>query len=129
MNKDQQLANIALARELWLQVPPEQVVPGLGTWYCGTQACFGGHLARWPQFQALGVRLPTFGSPLFGLHAGRMFRVDEVLFGDPRIFHERGEHPADEGPRNEGSDIPDHEVVLRRLDWARENLKGTCHED
>jgi len=51
------LSNSQLALRLWQErVKPAEVIESLGAWHCGTQACFGGHLVTWPEFQAMGVR-------------------------------------------------------------------------
>lgn len=100
-------ANTKLAWALWMvRVTPEQVTPYLASWTCGTHACFGGHLATWPEFQAMGVLSPS--EPFW---KSRLASEDTRLFGDARLFNAR----RAEGGRS----VSDHEVVVNRL---RKNL-------
>ncbi len=111
--------NLQLAREKWLQVPPEEVIPGLLRWRsewradagpCGL-ACFGGHLAAWPEFQALGVYTGPGGEPrMFGWGARQ---VSKTLFGSAWLFVPRNEC---EGDIDIDDMCTDHELVLRRID-------------
>jgi hypothetical protein len=60
------LENSRLALRLWRErVKPDNVVGGLRRWLgeCGCHACFGGHLATWPEFQAMGVKRGPVGEP------------------------------------------------------------------
>jgi len=101
----QQLDNCKLALKLWLErVKPEQVVEGLRHYRCGTQACFGGHLATWPEFQVMGVAESEEGVPWLG-HRYRGQEVAGVLFGTEGLFSTRG--------RDEKG--TDYEVVAQRL--------------
>lgn len=105
-------ANTELAWALWMvRVTPEQVVPELVSWVCGTQACFGGHLATWPEFQALGVLSPS--EPFWKM---MLVSEDTRLFGDARLFNARGA----EGGRS----VSDHEVVVNRLRKNLARLEG-----
>ena len=104
--------NCELALRLWKErVKPEQVVEGLRHYRCGTQACFGGHLATWPEFQAMGV---TAYDSVPG-YRGRMgFNVAYELFGVRHLFCFRDAY-------EEGTD---HEVVVRRLERRLAELGG-----
>lgn len=105
----QQLNNIIEAFEFWMTVSPEEVVPGLRKWTCGTQACFGGHLAKAGMF---GLRQSS-ESTLHGYYpsdAGGGFVNSETLFGCGKLFCE--------SPHREWSDLgaaSDHEVIMARL--------------
>ena len=100
----QQLDNTELALRLWLErVTPEQV--NLERWTCGTQACFGGHLATWPEFQALGVRADCYGAPRLG--DLQPLNVAQVLFGDCSLFCVQGFNETR---------LTDYEKVVRRLE-------------
>ena len=109
MNMQQQLDNCKLALKLWLErVKPEQVIKGLALYRCGTQACFGGHLATWPEFQAMGVaESEEEGAPELWLspycYRGQM--VAGALFDTEGLFSTRGRE-------EEGTD---YEVVVQRL--------------
>lgn len=119
---EQQLENIRLAARLWVdRVEPRDVVKGLDVWVCGTQACFGGHLAAWPEFRALGVLVGPYGRPttVWNLDA---HETAWALFGDEDLFAEAGDHPADGEVEDFG--YSDHELVLARLDYAESCLRG-----
>lgn len=117
LTHEQQLFNCLLARHLWVKrVKPDSVVRRLHSWKCGTQACFGGHLATWPEFQEImGVSVSASGAPV--LNDVPTAQEDRWLFGrphndvdlfDPRAFNEQGS---------------DWEVVLNRLDTRIEELR------
>ena len=107
MSPKQHLTNCQLALRLWEATPPEQVVEGLRHYSCGTQACFGGHLATWPEFQAMGVEASEEGAPVlwFGDYRYRGQMVAGALFGTEGLFRTRFW-------QEEGAD---YEVVVQRL--------------
>jgi hypothetical protein len=71
--------NCQLALRIWRErVDPVMVDEGLQHWRCGTTACFGGHLARWPEFRAIPDSRELNGSPDI---ATRGASVDFLLFG------------------------------------------------
>ena len=115
--------NCELALRLWKErVKPEQVVEGLRHYRCGTQACFGGHLATWPEFQAMGVRCRVEGSPaITGL--GSTLGVSAHLFGTPYLFvarqvdEEHGDYTQYRYPGAplDDPEASDHEVITLRL--------------
>lgn len=98
-DKKRWLANAELAHTLWLErVKPEQVIKSLAYYKCGTQACFGGHLATWPEFQEQGVRTMQveenrydFGMPWIDAHPLPIcgHEVGVELFGSERMFAAR----------------------------------------
>lgn len=108
--------NLLLARRLWVErVKPEDVVPYLSEWTCGTQACFGGHLASWPEFQAMGLAHPVRFRPSLSVRLTGGTSVLEganivprYLFGENWVFYPR-EPEEDEGES-------DYQVVLNRID-------------
>lgn len=107
----QQLGNTELARKLWLErVKPEQVK--LDRWSCGTQACFGGHLATWPEFQAMGVRTDCYGAPRMGDLSP--LDVAEALFGDLSLFGGQGFAEMR---------LTHYETVVKRLEVQAANLR------
>ena len=89
------LENLKLAKRKWQEVQPRHVTPGLMFWRwetdCGTLACFGGHLATWPEFQAMGVKVsdaggrPAYDSLTEDLHLEGLDVADH-LFGDRELF-------------------------------------------
>lgn len=123
LSKDQQIVNCLLALSLWAEIPPRAV--NLDKWTCGTQACFGGHLATWPEFQAMGVR-PRLkadddhgaGAPVFDEQSGALesWRVAEHLFGERHIFYAKGFFPSD----NEID--THHRTIVNRLERQIERL-------
>lgn len=130
---EQQLANLNLAEHLWRsRVKPSDVVGGLRMWTCGTQACFGGHLATWPEFREMGVRLlgeaaenpmwcaaPAFDTETWG------WSVGVILFGSHDIFDERGGSGLDCAADDEDlGDLDDHAMVLHRIARQRERLQS-----
>jgi hypothetical protein len=95
---EQQLANLKLALRLWQErANPDNV--DLNDWChfdgpdgaCGSTACFGGHLATWPEFQAMGVIPdPESGAPRFADDPeSSSFTVSRVLFGNSSLFDPR----------------------------------------
>lgn len=109
LSKEQQLANCKLALDIWkTRVDPESVV--LHSWTCGSHACFGGHLATWPEFQAMGVKRSEYsGAPrIDGVHF-----EDDYLFGDNRMFDSRDR----EEEKEQGiEDLLDYDMVIYRLE-------------
>lgn len=120
--------NLQIALLRWSQVLPERVLPALEVWRCGTQACFGGHLATWPEFQAIGIQVDQRdGAPYYsvkdvefleginkalgGVHNayGSQLtgsRLSVLLFGYVGMFH----------PRLDGEEGDAHEIVRLRLE-------------
>jgi hypothetical protein len=102
--RDERIVNILLAAWRWSEVSPRSV--NLRTWGCGTHACFGGHLASWPEFQDKGVRVFDMnpdergrGEPVMQLCGvghepfGKQLGPREVayeLFGNSELFDLRG---------------------------------------
>ena len=109
-----QLENLDLAERLWRErVTPEQV--DLGHWACGTQACFGGHLATWPEFQAMGVGVGGGVEnryPEIQAIEALGTKVAEYLFGDESLFYAAVEP-------TEGTD---YDMVLMRIAKRRAEL-------
>ncbi|WCD44248.1 hypothetical protein Lumi_109 [Xylophilus phage Lumi] len=74
------LSNCCLALKLWQErVKADQVFPNLRRWRCGTQACFGGWVATWPEFQALGVDTYETDDPGSN-RSGKPYMVDGSFF-------------------------------------------------
>lgn len=119
---------------MWPSVPEKNVVPGLNSfggydWVvngmahydpygsarrdaspCNSAGCFGGWCSLWPNFQAQGVGSMNDANwmPVIRKQGGITasgFNVAQVLFGDVRLFLQRG-------PRERGTI---HEVVTKRL--------------
>ena len=112
------LENTRLALRLWKErVKPDEVVPALGAWRCGTQACFGGHLATWPEFQAKGVRIKDNGSPEMDV-AEAASDVSYILFGNYALFSIREAWVPTQG-------LKDYELVIARLEWNIETLENS----
>ncbi len=129
---EQQLEHINMALDLWVQVNHSAVVPDLCYWRsesaeCGTQACFGGHLATWDYFRSLGVLTraemsfpETFGTqhdfaPCALADRGYFLAPDDIaerLFGDKRLFGVRL-------IRDATISMTDHEIVTDRLQAAK----------
>ena len=113
MIRDEWIENTLLAAWLWSEVPPACVIEGLHDWRCGTQACFGGHLAHWPEFKAKGVRAGLDGRPTMAF-VDCAADISHHLFGDASMFAPLHAHRAD-------NDLaymqhpPEHEVVANRL--------------
>lgn len=143
MKTQQQIDNLTLALLKWgFEVPPSQVSPGLSRWGsgCGTQACFGGHITRWPEFRAQGVRSrgemlhldednffyfqPMLVEGRTGMVLHESIRVAYELFGhtigcgqQSCLFNSRGVHPSDKAFPSASA----HEIVARRLEWELEH--------
>lgn len=120
-----QLAYTKAALAEWQQVVPENVLPGLYTWRCGTQSCFGGTLPTMPSFSFVAVTVD--GAPFAladhfeGTALAKMARtyatpkgnlvswsLSLVLFGSNSLFD-----PA-ESCRGETA-IHSHALVTQRL--------------
>ena len=122
MSPKQHLTNCQLALRLWEATPPESVAPGLRHYRCGTQACFGGHLATWPEFQAMGVSRRVEGSPAI-TDIGWSANVSAHLFGTPYLFvarqvdEEHGDYTQYRYPGAplDDPEASDHEVITLRL--------------
>ena len=121
------LENCKLALQLWQErVTPEMV--NLDTWSsygrdCGTQACFGGWLATWPEFQAMGItQCPANtdngnyrGEPLwfakdltFGIEVGKELFGTSLFAGRVYICHD--------DDTAEDPELSDYELVVDRLE-------------
>lgn len=117
---------------MWPSVPEANVYPKLDYWRrivalsdkyqapdseptCNTVACFGGWCTWWPAFQEQGIKVSPNGAPQTQ-EGDNFLLVSRLLFGHDRMFHPRGDHPAD-GPFM-GTD---HQLVTRRLRWLLRN--------
>ena len=106
LGEDKWLSNLLIARERWVRVPVDEVIPGLCQWRCGTLACFGGHLCTWPEFIAQGIYVNAFGAPQHDAHEPEI-----VLFGDYAMgLFSTSRHCE--------TSAQAHAEVLRRLDTA-----------
>lgn len=109
------LRNLLIARRRWEATPIKEVAPELGVFRseCRTLACFGGHVACWPEFQAQGVHPSEWlGAPQMREPDGMQvlsWHVAGKLFGDCNLFS-----TADEAVTSALA----HAEVLRRLDIA-----------
>jgi hypothetical protein len=116
-----QIENCVLALHLWSEVTPRRV--RLDTWHCGTHACFGGHLATWPEFRAQGVqRMNDDGEPIMHTKGGNTLWAGEVsqrLFGSDDLFCMANACRADFGMPVRTSD---HKLVVNRLEEQIERL-------
>lgn len=106
---EEQLANLELALRLWNErVRPRKVSADLAYWKCGTQACFGGHLGTWPEFQAKGVSRWSNGAPR--MDDLNSVNISQHLFGSDYLFMSR--RVGDTGTA--------HAVIAKRLALAIE---------
>jgi hypothetical protein len=117
LTKDQQMRNTLLALTNWHDVKPASV--NLEHWRCGTHACFGGHLARWPEFKKLGVRRQgPSGAPY--MRDDPNANVANYLFGDRQLFYVRGSYGDDRDSFKRDADgnyeISDYQLVVNRLE-------------
>jgi hypothetical protein len=136
----QQRDNLEMALVMWTAVDPTSV--NLSEWRCGTHACFGGHVAMWEYFRALGVQQKSregYHNGVFQLHnepymcgtdteqpTGSAFEVARRLFGNHDLFSARGDGDQDYRIFGElGERISDHELALRRIDLALFGDLGT----
>lgn len=118
-----QLKNTDLALARWKTVDPASVVEDLEVWRCGTQACFGGHLSTWPEFQELGLVSWDDGQPLVaGNTSLPPALISLAVFGQATLFNAVSY-------RDEGK--TEHEIVINRLEanrlhlvWARDRAMG-----
>jgi hypothetical protein len=111
-----QIEMCLLALMHWKKVKPSSV--NLEQWRCGTQACFGGHLATWESFKDMGVQATIHGNP-YHPNIG-MFRVhilSKYLFGNDAMFNVR---TFDDGRRS----ASDYQVIVRRLERQIEWLSS-----
>lgn len=107
LTKDQQITNCILALCNWRDVAPKTVF--LEIWVCGTFACFGGHLATWPEFKEMGVRAcSASGVPEMSLPSLYGMQVAGHLFGCQSLFSNRRS-----GETSKGSA---HKLIVRRLE-------------
>lgn len=128
LTKQQQLENCIVALWRWAETKPHKVVDRLGSWRCGTQACFGGFVAVWPEFQAQGVRAATPrmryefgvtpGAPIIarnGVFASE-HDVADRLFGERQLFGSRGYVRIGKFDDAGHQGVTDHQLVARRLE-------------
>jgi hypothetical protein len=119
--------NCNLAEKLWRErvqvdnvnlqqwVSTQALPPG----HCGRIACFGGHLASWPEFmQISGAGTRSYGAPVVIIprdDGGPNSEIDaeELLFGNDWIFDTRN-------MSEDSDDEPDYEIVLQRIARCRE---------
>lgn len=109
---------------MWPSIPPEEVSPGLESWYlasevedgCGSLACFGGWCALWPNFQKQGVVAGLGGRPTSNRTNHFFMSVPYMLFGNHGLFISRGGFISDGGFVG-----TDHELITNRLTWLLEN--------
>lgn len=124
LTNDEKVVNCLLALMRWDEVPPRAVVPSLGMWTCGTQACFGGHLATWPEFWEMGVRPSKVDFEGFGIGEPtawglRCHDVARRLFGSSDMFMAQGMCDHDDGTGRTA-----HAVVVNRLESQIVELTG-----
>jgi hypothetical protein len=143
------LENTDLAKRLWIErVSDAMISEELSTWQCGSTACFGGHLATWPEFKAKGVKAlsmkQTTGNGV-GMVDGTMLFVGEPymrakgnfpssgydvardLFGTGELFMPRGQGRYDaviEDATACPEELTDRQWVVERLQLHREYLLG-----
>lgn len=111
LSKNEQLENCLLALSLWSEVKPRSV--SLDVWKCGTLACFGGHLATWPEFQAKGVFADSDHAPALTCRSYIMnWDIAKHLFGNDEMFSARGFCGDDLYCPDRASD---HTIVVNRL--------------
>lgn len=113
---------------MWPAVPAASVVSNLGQWTCWTQACFGGHVAKTPYFQAQGVTADDDEAPFMD-GCEDFMAVAKVLFGNPHVFNSRSYGPEedfDAAAKLKALDATDHDLVTLRLDFIINNstVKG-----
>lgn len=132
------ISNLEVARQRWLTIPTENVIPELSYWrkdrrqtaHCGSTACFGGWVALMPEFCGMGV-VPRFdGAPSLTEHVRKMHpllrqlndtrlfpstggvAVAFTLFGDNKLFYAT----SNEEDERFGSGAPaSHRIVLSRI--------------
>lgn len=112
-SKDEKIVNCLLALCNWHDTAPESV--DLGNWVCGTFACFGGHLAKWAEFQAMGVSVSLFySSPTIrNFDDEQVFlspgEVSKHLFGSMLFMRRESDTPYK-------SVLSDYQIVVQRLE-------------
>lgn len=117
-----QIKNIQQALAFWATIDPEDVVKELKEWQCGTQACFGGHLAQRGMFGIpKGSERPeaVFDSGN-GEWLNGIKNVSQYLFRNPKLFSSRGYSSFDDNY----PDVSDHELVRLRLEHALAQLQN-----
>lgn len=122
----QQRANLIEAQAVWRTVPHWNVSRRLCRFTdgdhdrtdCGTVACGGGWLARWPRFRKQGLRIDGDGFPVW---RNRAWGLDaaKAMFGDEDLFTPRGQHIADGRDRFKS----DHACFANRLRYILENAE------
>jgi hypothetical protein len=112
LSKTEKIENVLLAMMLWAEEKPESI--NLRNWRCGTQACFGGRLATWPEFKAQGVRRTSRGAP----HIEGTAFVAYHLFGHSSLFWIHGAASDDSSL----GDVTDYEIIVNRLEAQIERL-------
>ena len=120
----QQRDNALYARDvMWPAVPAALVVSELSRWRCGTQACFGGHVAKTPYFQEQGVIADDDEAPWMDDCVDFM-EVADKLFGHPHTFNSRSYGPEEDFDgvaKLKASNLTDHELVTARLNFIINN--------
>lgn len=125
-NMKRQLRNTNLALSLWLLVKPSTVTRDLGSWECGTQACFGGHLKYWPQFRRQGV---VAGGAGLSTQVPEMVVGNSTLHGASVSAHLFG-YPGDQelgsmfSARQDHERGSDHRIVVKRLQGQAKHLEA-----
>lgn len=115
LTTEQKLQNCILALANWNDVSPRSV--RLDSWRCGTHACFGGHLARWPEFKAMGVKADIAdGAPQIDTQDCLLdgSEVAEHLFGSSTMFFAAGFSRDDD--LEDLREADDHRLVVNRLE-------------
>lgn len=117
LSPGQHLENTRIALVRWKLIAPDEVVPGLHRWRCGTQACFGGHVMHMPEFAHLFNQTSYTPEILETAEYEKMdcFDVDGYLFDSYELFNPTGEQDP------EG--LTDHEVVTNRLEQNAKRLE------
>ncbi len=113
LTNDQKIVNCLLALCNWHDVLPMSV--NLEMWKCGTQACFGGHLTTWPEFQAMGIAADCVGGPIMAAYFSPD-KISQALFGGRYLFSYKGGCETDCLPRS------DHATIVNRLEAQIEKL-------
>lgn len=108
--KDEQVVNCLLALCKWSKVPPRRVA--LELWTCGAKACFGGHLATWPEFNAMGVSAGSEGAP----RMRSPYNQTEFFYASRTSHRLFGDDLFDAHHFQEARDLSDHALIVRRLE-------------
>lgn len=115
-NVNDHLKNLTIAESFWkTQVDPEAV--DLALW-CGTKACFGGHLVRSPHFAALGLCLSdsAIAGEVLAMGGLRGSPCGYELFGSEMLFHGYWKDVDDPNSDDE------YQIVLNRIACWRAKL-------